>query len=191
MRFFLRTGFSESTESYGGSNKDCTFGLGQGNAATGPGFLALSSLIVNAYPCKGLGARQVSCYTQHLLILVAVIYIDDTDLPHMIDHVMATSLELIKHSQKLTNVWGGLAIATGVALTPKKCYAYFLTFHFSNGRALMADVNDLPTPSCLFPQSKGPPLPSHLMVPLPDHTNALHMVWAIVPWYKAYIGNVP
>jgi hypothetical protein len=47
MQFFLWTGFNKSSESYGGSNKDCTLGLGQGNAAAGPGFLALSSLIGN------------------------------------------------------------------------------------------------------------------------------------------------
>jgi hypothetical protein len=60
MRFFLCTRFGKSTESYGGSNEDCTLGLGQGNATAGPGILALSSLIVNAYLCKGHGARQVS-----------------------------------------------------------------------------------------------------------------------------------
>jgi hypothetical protein len=33
MRFFRRTGFAESTKSYGGSDEDCTLGLGQGNPA--------------------------------------------------------------------------------------------------------------------------------------------------------------
>ncbi len=172
MCFFLCTGFGKSTESYGGSNEDLTLGLGQGDAAARPGFLALSSLIVNAYLREGHGARQVSCYTQCLLVLAAVIYVNDTDFPHMTDHVTATSLELIEHSQKSTNVWGGLAIATGAAFKPEKCYAYFLTYCYNNGRTLMADVDDLPTPSCLLPQSKGLPLPSHLTVPLPDHTYA-------------------
>ncbi len=107
--------------------------MGQGNAAAGPGFLALSSLIVNMYICKGHGTRQVSSFTQRLLVLAAVIYIDDTDLPHMTKHVTATFTESIKHSKKSTNVWGGLAIATGDALKPKKCYAYFLTYRYTNG----------------------------------------------------------
>jgi hypothetical protein len=55
MRVFLYTGFGESTESYGGFGEDRTLGLGQGNAAAGPVFLALSSLIVNAYLCEGNG----------------------------------------------------------------------------------------------------------------------------------------
>jgi hypothetical protein len=47
MQFFLWTGFSKSSESYGRSDKDPTLGLRQENAAAGPGFLALSSLIGN------------------------------------------------------------------------------------------------------------------------------------------------
>jgi hypothetical protein len=104
MHFFLGTGFGESAKSYGGSDKDCTLGLGQGNAAAGPGFLALSSLIVNAYLHKGHGTRQVLSYSQHTLVLVAVIYMDDTDLPHMTKHLTATTTELIEHSQQSTNV---------------------------------------------------------------------------------------
>ncbi len=49
MQFFLRTGFGESTQSYGGTHKERLARFGQGNAASGPGFMALSSLIVNAY----------------------------------------------------------------------------------------------------------------------------------------------
>jgi hypothetical protein len=171
--FSLALGLASLQNHRGGSNKDCTLGLGQGNAAAGPGFLALSSLIVNSYLHEGHGAQQVSCYTQRLLVQGAVIYFDDTDLPHWTDQVMVTSLELIKHSQKSTNVWGGLAIATGAALKLEKCYAFFLTYCYNDRHALIANVDNLQTPSCLLPQSEGPPLPSHLTVPLPDHTNAL------------------
>ena len=44
MRFFLRTGFGESKQSYGGMHEQRLAGYGQGNAALGPGFTALSSL---------------------------------------------------------------------------------------------------------------------------------------------------
>ena len=56
MQFFLRTGYVESSLSYGGSEVDRTLGLGQSNAAAGPGFLALSSQIVCAYVCNGHGS---------------------------------------------------------------------------------------------------------------------------------------
>ncbi len=157
---------------YGGSNKDCTLSLGQGNAVAGLGILALSALIVNTYLRKGHGASQVSSYTQCLLVLAAVIYIDDTDLPHMTALIMATPSELIKHSQKSTNVWGGMATATGAALKPEKSYAYFLIYRFINRRALMGDIDDLPIPSRLIPQIKGFPLPSHQTVQPPNHSSA-------------------
>jgi hypothetical protein len=48
MRFFLRTGFGKSKTLYGGSHKERLAGYGQGNAAAGPGFTAMSLLIVNA-----------------------------------------------------------------------------------------------------------------------------------------------
>jgi hypothetical protein len=101
--------------------------------AAGPGFLALSSLIVNAYLRKGHGTRQVTSYSQCALILAAVIYVDDTNLPHMTMEVNATAEELIEHLQHSTNVWGGLAITTGAALKPEKCYAYFMIYRHIRG----------------------------------------------------------
>jgi hypothetical protein len=63
--------------------------------------------------------------------------------------VPATLLELITHSQELIDTWGNLAMVTRVALKPKKCYAYFLIYHFTNKWASLGDIDDLPTPSCL------------------------------------------
>ncbi len=55
MRFFLQAGFGESKTSYGGSHEERLTGYGQENAAAGPGFTAMSSLIVNAYLRDGYG----------------------------------------------------------------------------------------------------------------------------------------
>ena len=38
MQFFLRTGFGESKQSYGGTLENPNFGLGQGNGAAPPDF---------------------------------------------------------------------------------------------------------------------------------------------------------
>jgi len=46
MQYVLKTGFGESTETYGGTNTSPNSGLGQGSGASPPGFMALSSLIV-------------------------------------------------------------------------------------------------------------------------------------------------
>jgi hypothetical protein len=60
MQYFLKTGFGESTGSYGGTTQSPNSGLGQGSDASPPGFLALSSLIVNAYHQMGHGAHICS-----------------------------------------------------------------------------------------------------------------------------------
>jgi len=49
MQYVLKTGFGESTCTYGGMTAALYSGLGQGNGAASPVFLPLSSLIVNAY----------------------------------------------------------------------------------------------------------------------------------------------
>ncbi len=121
MQFSLRTGFGESSRSYGGSIENSTLSLGQGNAATGPTFLAISSLIVNAYFREGHGARTMTSLTHRLFILAAVLYVDDADNIHMTPSITDSPLELIQHAQHSTNAWGGLAIATGAAMKPEKC----------------------------------------------------------------------
>jgi hypothetical protein len=64
MRFYLHTGFDKSRTSYGGTHEEWLAGYGQGNAAAGPGFTAMSSLIVNAYR-DGVGAWIYSSYTSN------------------------------------------------------------------------------------------------------------------------------
>ncbi len=103
MRFFLCTGYEESSLSYGGSEVDRTLGLGQGNATAGPGFLALSLQIVHAYVRDSHGSRTVTSYSRTPSQLTAVIYMDDTDLIHTSPSVTALPAELIAHSQKSTN----------------------------------------------------------------------------------------
>ena len=172
MRFFLWTGFGESKQSYGGTHEQRLAGYGQGNAASGPGFTALSSLIVKAYLREGHGAQIYSSYYTRLLLLAAVMYVDDTDLIHWSRSLVCTPEELIAAALTATYAWGGLAIATGAAMKPEKCYAYFLSFWFDKGRAKLRTRNALPTPSSLITMPDGSIAPSHLRVPLPDGTSA-------------------
>ncbi len=108
-------------------------GFGQGNAAVGPGFLAISAQIVNAYLRDSHGSQTLTSYSHRILTLAAILYVDDTDVIHTPPSVSATSQELILHTQDTTNTWGGLAIATGAALKPEKCFAYILFYRFING----------------------------------------------------------
>ncbi len=133
MQFFLCTAFGESATSYGGPHKEWLAGFGQGNAVAGPGFTAMSLLIVKAYLCDGFGAQIYSSYYWQLLILAAVMYVDDTDLVHWFRLPFCSPVELIAATQTATYAWGGLAIAMGAAMKPDKCYAYFLLHWYDRG----------------------------------------------------------
>jgi hypothetical protein len=170
MRLFLRTGFGESKQSYGGMHKQQLAGYGQGNTASGPGFTALSSLIVKAYLRDGYGAQIYSSYYKQLLLLAAIKYVDDTDLIHWSRTLDCNPKELIAEAQTATYAWGGLAIATGAAIKPEKCYAYFLLYWFDKGRVKLRTISSLPTPSALITMPNGSTALSHLRVPLPDGT---------------------
>ncbi len=172
MRFFLQTGFGESKTSYGRSHEEHLAGYGQGNAAAGPGFIAMSSLIVNAYLRDGYGARIYSSYYKRLLILAAVMYFDDTDLVHWASIPSCTPTELFAAAQTATYAWGGLAIATGAAMKPEKCYAYFLSYWYDPGRAKLRTVKALPESIVPITLPSGETAPSHLQVPLPDGMSA-------------------
>ncbi len=54
--------------------------------------------------------------------------VDDTDLIHWLCTPVCNPEELIAAAQTATYAWGGLAIATGAAMKPEKCYAYFLLY---------------------------------------------------------------
>jgi hypothetical protein len=82
MRSFLRTGFGELATSYSGTHEECLAGYGQGNAAAGPGFTAMSLLIMKSYIRDGFGAQIYSSYHRQLVLLATVVYFDNTSLYH-------------------------------------------------------------------------------------------------------------
>jgi hypothetical protein len=172
MQFFLRTGFGELTTSYGGTHEERLSGFGQGNSAAGPSFTAMSLLIVKAYLRDCFGEQIYSSYYWRLLILAAVMYVVDTDLVHWSHLPFCSPVELIATTQTATYAWGGLAIATGAAMKPDKCYPYFLSYWYDHGHAKLRTVCALPNLIAPITLPSGKIAPLHLRVPLPDGTTA-------------------
>jgi len=185
MQYVLKTGFGESTDSYGGTSSSPNSGLGQGSGASPPAFLALSSLIVNAYRRMGHGARIRSSYLSWLFILAAVMYVDDTDLLHWPSSPYNYPEELVAHIQQAATDYTNLAQASGGILKDSKCSIYFLDYKFVQGRARLKSLGDLPEPVWYI--LVGDKLcPSHITIPQPvgpdapivthDVTTALKML---------------
>jgi hypothetical protein len=166
MQYFLKTGYGESTNSYGGTSLAPNSGLGQGSGASPPGFLALSSLIVNAYCQMGHGSKILSSYTRRLFHLAAVMYVDDTDLLHWPESAHIDPEDLVAHVQEATMDYGLLAQALGGILKENKCSVYFLNYKYIGGRAVLKSLQDLPAPKCFI--TEGDLLkPSHICIPQP------------------------
>ena len=167
MQYVLKTGFGESSESYGGTVASPLSGLGQGSGASPPAFMALSALIVNAYRRMGHGARVTSSYATRLFLISAVMYVDDTDLLHWPESPAADTEELIHHVQEATMDYGRLAQASGGILKENKCSVYFLAYKYPGGRARMRSLHDLPAPTAYVLDGEKA-FPSHIYIPQPD-----------------------
>ncbi len=111
-------------------------------------------------------------YYRWLLLLVAVMYVDDTDMIHWAQNPSCSPGKLIAAAQIAPYAWGGLANATGAAIKPEKCYAYFLSYLYDNGQARLRPIRSLPPPSEYITLANGTMAPSHMRVPLPDGTSA-------------------
>jgi hypothetical protein len=83
MKFFLRTGFGDSTKFAGGGIRIKTQDLTQGNGASVAGWAVISIVILNAHGKKGHWAKFVCLITKLSSHLSAIIYVDDTDLLHI------------------------------------------------------------------------------------------------------------
>jgi hypothetical protein len=133
MKFFLQTGFGNSTKFAGGGMRIKTQGLTQGNGASPAGWAVISIVILNAHGKKGHGAKFVCPITKLSSHLSAILYVDDTDLLHINlekDESVAQVHKLIQASIKN---WGSLLIATSGALQPAKCFYSIISYEWTNG----------------------------------------------------------
>jgi len=133
MKFFLQTGFGDSTLFAGGGISIKTQGLTQGNGASPAGWAVISICILGAHGKKGHGAKFHCPITNLQHHLSAIIYMDDTDLLH-IDLTKDKSMDEVHHAiQNSINSWGNLLIATGRVLQPSKCFYSIILFEWKNG----------------------------------------------------------
>jgi hypothetical protein len=134
MKFFLRTGFGDSTKFAGGGIRIKTQGLSQGDGASPAGWAVISIVILNAHGKKGHGAKFVCPITKLSSHLSAIIYVDDTDLLH-INLEEDESVETVHQAiQASISNWGNLLIATGSALQPAKCFYSIISFEWADGK---------------------------------------------------------
>ena len=119
MQWFLKTAFGQSKTSFGGTKCDPSMGLGQGNGAAPPGVLAVCRLMINVYRRLGHGIEFLGTWSRDAFMLAAVLYIDDSDLLHMVKGY-PTNAEFLALVQSATDDWAGLVHASGGSLKSQK-----------------------------------------------------------------------
>ena len=128
MKFFLRTGFGDSTAYAGSSDGKKTQGLCQGNTAASAGWTVTSTTMIQAHKRKGHGVHLRCPITGTPLHLVGTLFVDDTDLEHFDMTKQQTIMEVHEDFQGSLMNWGKLLLATGGALKPAKCFYHLISF---------------------------------------------------------------
>jgi hypothetical protein len=110
MKFFLQTGFGDSTTYAGGGISVKMQGLTQGNGASPARWAFISICILGAHGKKGHGAKFHCPLTKLQHHLPAILYVDDTDLLH-IDLTKDESVNEVHSAiQSSVNSWGNLLL---------------------------------------------------------------------------------
>ena len=131
MKFFLRTGFGDSTNFATSSLSITTQGLCQGNGASPAGWAVVSICIINAHKKKGHGAHFACPISKQGSHIAGIIYVDDTDLIHFRMDEDQDVMETFYHMQEAITNWGKLLLATGGALKPSKCFFHLISFKWN------------------------------------------------------------
>ncbi len=112
MTWYLKTACGQGKILFGGMVLDPSMGLGQGNGAAPPGFLAVCTLMINIYHNLGLRVTFIGALACDTFTLSAVLYVDDSNLFHMAIRTHSEE-EFLQLVQSATNDWAGLVHATG------------------------------------------------------------------------------
>ena len=159
MGWHLKTGFGMADTSFRGSEDRPMMGLGQGNSAAAPAFAVTSLLQTNAYRSRGHCQPVFSAWTGVLLLLAAVIYVDDTDLLLRARHRRMSDTEFFHQIQAAIHCWGSIVMATGGHLKQAKCKVSVVSFGHKNGQSFIKKPQALPSTPFVIPQHDGPHLP--------------------------------
>ncbi len=116
MKFFLRTGFGDSTDFASSTLLIKTQGLCQGNGASPAGWAVVSICIISTHKKKGHGAHFTCPITKLKSHIAGIIYEDNTDLVHFrMDKDQGKDESFYYLQEAITN-WGELLLASGGAL---------------------------------------------------------------------------
>ena len=136
MQFFPQTSYGDSKD-FSGSTIElkmqglCQGNLCQGNGAAPAGWCVISITILQCQKSKGYGAKFLSPISLVKTDLAAILFIDDTNILHLIMGKIESIDDTFEGLQDSVNNWGKLLIATGGARKPPKFFYILLDFEWN------------------------------------------------------------
>ena len=121
MKMFLRTSFGVSKDFYSGNEGRPFQGVVQGSGAAPASWMIISIFLVRYLYSKNLTTSISSPITNMILPLVALIFVDDTDIC-VFNSGSETTEELVVKAQKFLDAWHHMLTFTGGNLKLSKCY---------------------------------------------------------------------
>jgi exonuclease III len=144
MTHHVRTAFGDSTTTYGSRSTIPNQGLLQGNGASGAGFTAVATVMVEAMRSAGYGFSTLSAISQAVFQLVGFQFVDDTTLCHSSSAPQASGAQVLAEVQEVLDTWNGLLRTCGGALSPQKSYWWMLDYKWLGGKWTYKSPSDLP-----------------------------------------------
>jgi len=140
---YVRTGFGDSTSSYGGRMWLVPLhGIGQGNGA-GPAIWAVvSTPLLNVLRAKGFGCEFVMPLSKRWFKFVGYAFVDDTDI---IQSLLCSDVtQALSSLQQAIDTWEKSLKMTCGALVPEKTVFWLISFIWHNGQWCYAPIHDSP-----------------------------------------------
>jgi hypothetical protein len=131
MKFFLRTGFGDSTD-YASSTVTIKMqGLCQGNKVALAGWAVVSICMFNVHKKKRHSAHFLCPITKLKNHIEGVFYVDNTDLIHFPMDEWQDAWDTFLGIQDAIINWGQLLLASGGALKSAKCFFHLILFKWN------------------------------------------------------------
>ena len=154
MNFWLRNAYGDADTSFSRTQERPYMGLGQGSSGSNSRFtLTAQAPMVCAYKRKNFHAEIKSAWSDLLMTLAAIMYVDDMDM--LLKVTNNTIEEFFAFIQAAIDFWGLLVMVSGGSLKEMKFQVKITSFTFSEGRPRIQRLKSLPDHQFEIPQNDG------------------------------------
>ena len=173
MKFYLRSGFGDSTRFFGGDPDNPMEGLCQGSGAAPAVWLVVSALLIHYMQEQGCNIEIRSALSASILRLCSWSFVDDSDIPVFETGPTDTEIDLLQRLQHAVSIWEGGLRATGGALTLLKSFLTIALYRWKqDGTYFYADPSEA-IPVYLSPDG----VPAQIDTVHPDMAKEIMGVW--------------